>query len=217
LPPKQRSDYQVEVGGEIRLAGRSRARRGADYKQATSRQQSQVPSGEMPETPSDRIPDHSRAHRLADNKADARRIGAAAGSDQQVARDELPPGPAAAAGREPEVSTPPHPCGCRKHGEITHAAASHADARAPLPAPRPEDRAAGPGAHAQPEAMSLRPAAVVRLKSTLTHWSSRCGGFVSGHAGHRKAQAAALSLADFNNRQPETHPSDSPYLRQAML
>jgi hypothetical protein len=63
--------------------------------------------------------------------------------------------------------------------------------------------------------MSLRPAAVVRLKSTLTHWSSRCGGLVSGHAGHRKAQAAALSLADFNNCQPGTHPTDRPYLRQA--
>jgi len=58
LPPKQSSDYQVEVGGEIRLAGRSRARRGADYKQATSRQQPQVPAREVPQPPPDRIPNH---------------------------------------------------------------------------------------------------------------------------------------------------------------
>jgi hypothetical protein len=39
--------------------------------------------------------------------------------------------------------------------------------------------------------------------------------FVSGHAGQRKAQAAALSPADFNNCQPRTHPTDRPYLQQA--
>jgi hypothetical protein len=93
--------------------------------------------------------------------------------------------------------------------------ASNADALAPLPAPGRKDRAPGPGAHAQAEAMCLRPAAVVRLKSTLTHWSSRCGGFVSGHAGHHRAQAAALNLADFNNCQPRTHPTARPYLHQA--
>jgi len=58
LPPKQCSDYQVEVGGKIRLAGFSSARRSADYKQATSRQQPQVPAGEVPQPPSDCISDH---------------------------------------------------------------------------------------------------------------------------------------------------------------
>jgi hypothetical protein len=81
LPPKQSSDYQVEVGGEIRLAGRGRAGRGADYKQATSRQQSQVPSGDVPEPSSDRISDNSRANRLADDKANARGLRTAVGSD----------------------------------------------------------------------------------------------------------------------------------------
>jgi hypothetical protein len=65
LPPKQSSEYQVEVGGKISLAGRRRARRGADYKQATSRQQPQIPAGEVTQPPSDRIPDDCRAHRLA--------------------------------------------------------------------------------------------------------------------------------------------------------
>jgi hypothetical protein len=84
LPPKQSSDYQVEVGGEIRLAGCSSARRGAHYKQATSRQQPQVPSGEVSEPPSDRIPDDSGAHRLADDKTDARRFRTAVGSDEKM-------------------------------------------------------------------------------------------------------------------------------------
>jgi len=72
LPPKQSSDHQVEVGGEIRLAGRGRARRGADYKQATSRQQPQVPSGEVPQPSSDSISDHRRAHGLADDETHSR-------------------------------------------------------------------------------------------------------------------------------------------------
>ncbi len=46
---------------------------------------------------------------------------------------------------------------------------SGAEARAPLAASSREDGTARPGAHAQAEAMSLGPAAVVRLKSTLAH------------------------------------------------
>jgi hypothetical protein len=68
LPPKQRSDYQVEVGGKIRLAGHRRARRGAHYKQATSRQQPQVPTDNVPQPPSDRIPDDCGTHCLTDHE-----------------------------------------------------------------------------------------------------------------------------------------------------
>ena len=115
-------------------------------------------------------------------------------------------------------------------------ATSDADARATLPAPGREDRAASPGAHAQAEAMSLRPAAVVRLKSTLTHLelqvrrvciktAIKTSGittcrYYEDQASQRftcKAQAAALSLADFNNRQPRTHPCDRPHLYQAAI
>jgi hypothetical protein len=74
LPPKQRSDYQVEVGGEIRLAGRGRARCSAHYQQATPRQRTQVPAGEVTEPPLDRIPHHCRTHRPADDEADPGRI-----------------------------------------------------------------------------------------------------------------------------------------------
>jgi hypothetical protein len=74
LPPKQCSDYQVDVGGEIRLASRGRARRSAHYKQATSRQRAQVPTGEVPQPPPHLVPDHSRADRFAYHEADASRF-----------------------------------------------------------------------------------------------------------------------------------------------
>ena len=45
--------------------------------------------------------------------------------------------------------------------------------RAPLAAARGENRPAGAGTHPEPEAMGLRPPAVVRLERTLAHWSSR--------------------------------------------
>jgi len=39
---------------------------------------------------------------------------------------------------------------------------------------------------------------------------------LASHADQRRAQAAAPSPADFNNRQPRTHPRNRPYLRQAV-
>jgi hypothetical protein len=83
LPPKQRSDYQVEVGGEIRLASHGSARRSAHYKQATSGQRTQVPTGEMPQPPPHLITNHSRADRLAYHETNQRWLLAVA-PDQQV-------------------------------------------------------------------------------------------------------------------------------------
>jgi hypothetical protein len=53
---------------------------------------------------------------------------------------------------------------------------SGAQPRAPLGTTRRDDGPASPGTHAQPEAMDLRPAAVVRLERTLAHWSSTVTG-----------------------------------------
>jgi hypothetical protein len=72
LPPKQCSDYQVEVGGKIRLACRGGARRSAHYKQATSRQRPEIPAGEMAQPSAYSIPYHGRTHLLADNETDSR-------------------------------------------------------------------------------------------------------------------------------------------------
>src|SRR5215472_17104921 len=51
---------------------------------------------------------------------------------------------------------------------------SDANALAALPATCRQDGAARPSAHAQPEAMRLRPAAIVRLECALAHRVSRC-------------------------------------------
>jgi hypothetical protein len=52
---------------------------------------------------------------------------------------------------------------------------SDANAVAALAAAGGQDRASSAGPHPQPEAVGLGPAPVVRLKSTLAHWNSRCG------------------------------------------
>jgi len=81
LPPKQSSDYQVEVGGKIRLARSSCARCSAQYKQATSRQRPQVPAGKMPEPSADPITDHSAADFASDDEADKRMFAGVGGPD----------------------------------------------------------------------------------------------------------------------------------------
>jgi hypothetical protein len=72
-----------------------------------------------------------------------------------------------AAGTEDERELVPsaHPCRDRKHV----AGRSGGQALAPLEAPSGDDRAAGTRPHAQPEAVRLRPAAVVRLEGALAH------------------------------------------------
>jgi len=182
LPPKQSSDYQVEVGGKIRLARSSCARCSAQYKQATSRQRPQVPAGKMPEPSADPIADYGAADSAPHDETDKRILAGTGGLDEQMPRDERPTCPAPASRRRGEVSPPPHPRRSGKHGRHHLPAASDADARAALPAPRGQDCATGPGAHAQPEAMSLRPTAVIRLKRTLTHWNSRSGMFAGNQA-----------------------------------
>ena len=173
LPPKQSSDYQVEVGGEIRLAGRCRARARAHYQQATSGQHCQIPAGQVPQPPPDLIPHYSRAYGPAHNKTDQRPVPGFR-RYQQVPGYQRPAGPAAAPGRRLEVRPPPHPRRCGKHCPCRYPrASSDADASAALPAPGRENGPASTGAHAQPEAMRLRPTAVVRLERTLAHWDSR--------------------------------------------
>jgi hypothetical protein len=62
---------------------------------------------------------------------------------------------------------------------VVAARSSDADAGAALPPPGGKDCTPGPGPHTQPEAMRLRPTAVVRLERALAHWDSRYGGCAS--------------------------------------
>jgi hypothetical protein len=83
LPPKQRSDYQVEVGGKIRLASLRGARARAQYKQATSRQRAEVPSGQVPKATFDLISHDCRSHSLTHHESHQRR-SVAVRLDQQM-------------------------------------------------------------------------------------------------------------------------------------
>jgi hypothetical protein len=95
----------------------------------------------------------------------------------------------APADRQLKFLAPPHP-GCSGKHDIGPGTRRYA-ARGPvfpsrttlsgaqtypaLPAARRKDRTARARSHAQPEPVSFRPTAVVRLKCALAHCDSRCG------------------------------------------
>ena len=71
-------------------------------------------------------------------------------------------GAASAPDSSGEVGTPAHPMGRGQHR-------SGSETGAALTAPRRQDRAAGAGAHPEPEAVGLGPTTVVGLERTLGH------------------------------------------------
>ena len=177
LPPQQCAEYQVEFGGEIRLACGRRPGIGAHHKQATSRKRPQIPAGQVTQPPADPVAHHRAAHGAAYHESHPGRI-IPAGAHQQVARQQRTTRAAATPDRLGELRLTPHPGRCGKHrGSPWNGSPRRSDAnsRAALATARGEHRAAGPGAHAQPKPMRLRAASVVRLKRTLAHWGSRYG------------------------------------------
>jgi hypothetical protein len=108
LPPKQSSDYQVEVGGEIRLAGRSRARCRAQHKQATSRQRPQIPSDQVAQAAPDPVSNHGGADPAANDEANPGGIRLL-GAHEQLTGYQWPSRLAAAVLRRLEVGLAAHP------------------------------------------------------------------------------------------------------------
>jgi hypothetical protein len=96
---------------------------------------------------------------------------------------------------------------------LARARPSDADALAALAPARRQDGAARAGPHPQPETMGLRPAPVIRLKSTLAHWNSRCGRFVSGCRTQARSSVRLGQQPLANSDAGEF--SEWPYLRQA--
>jgi hypothetical protein len=177
LPPQQYAEYQVELGGEIRLACGRRPGIGAHHKQATSRKRPQIPAGQVTQPATDPVAHHRGAHGAAYHEPHPGRI-IPAGAHQQVARQQRTTRAAATPDRLGELRLTPHPGRCGKHrGSPWNGSPRSSDAnpRAALATARGKHRAAGPGAHAQPKPMRLRAASVVRLKRTLAHWGSRYG------------------------------------------
>src|ERR1700728_3920945 len=114
LPPKQSVDYQVEFGGEIRLACGGGPGIGTHHQQATFRKRAEIPAGQMTEPAPASFPPDSPAHGLTPHEADPRRL-VVAGPAEQVTRDQRPPCAAAAAQGPRELRAPPHPGGCGEH------------------------------------------------------------------------------------------------------
>jgi len=192
LPPQQPVHHQIQIGGQIRLAcGRSR-RIGADHKQATCREHAKVPAHEHTKTTPHTVAHHRGANRATDYESYPGWLTALT-PHKKVAGHERPPGAGAAAHREREVRAVPHPGFAGKHVRATYrrgrSGVSGAEARAALVAPRREHGTARTGAHAQPEAVGLRPAAVVRLERALAHRSSRWVDRLTGRRGTRWACA----------------------------
>ena len=114
LPPKKCCDYQVEFGGEIRLACGSGPGIGTHHQQATFRKRPEIPAGQMTQPAADLVAHHSPAYRPAHHEAHPRRL-LVPRLPEQVTGDQFPPGAAAAAYRPRELRALPHPCRCGKH------------------------------------------------------------------------------------------------------
>ena len=91
LPPQQCAEYQVELGGKIRLAGGRGRGIGADNKQATSREEIQITAGYMSEPAAHLIPGHRVAHGPAHHESDPGRLVAV--TPDQIERFSLPTAP----------------------------------------------------------------------------------------------------------------------------
>src|SRR5580693_1735823 len=86
LPPKQSADYQVEFGGEIRLAGGSGPGIGTHHQQATFRKRPEIPAGQMTQPAADLVAHHSTPHGPAHHEAHPGRL-IVARLPEQVAGD----------------------------------------------------------------------------------------------------------------------------------
>jgi hypothetical protein len=84
-------------------------------KQATSRQCRQVPAQCRTQAPPHLVPHHGLPHRLAHHEANPRGLCRFTCPDEQVAGQQIAPGPAAAADREVELSPAAHPGFCGEH------------------------------------------------------------------------------------------------------
>ena len=169
LPPKQRFDYQVEVGGEIRLACGRTPRIGAYHQQATFRKRPQVPAGQMAQLAAHPVAGDCVAHGATHHEADPGRI-IVIGADKQVSRQRRPASPAAFSDGLGELRAPPHPGGGRQHRCSPLAAG--ADAGQTLTRARPlRRRAARTARPARVRMRSRNPCVLARRR--LFGWNVR--------------------------------------------
>ena len=187
-----------------------------------SRQRRQIPADQMTQPTADRVADHRRADCPADRETHPGRL-VLSGRTSRRPLSSRRPAVRPCCLTSSKSARLPHPRGRGKHRrsppganrpKAGQARWSDADPLAPLAAPGGEHRAAGPGAHAQPEAMRLRTAAVVRLKRTLAHWGSRSAGAGCCQA-HTSRPGGSFEPRGLQHSRQLRSSKDWPYLRQA--
>lgn len=133
----------------------------------------------MAQSPLHQVTDDSAAHSLAYDETRTRRRSTLPGcvrvritageAGTKMDDKERATGPASSAYRGREVLAPPQPMLGRQHVMDLGSGCSGRQAGATLAAAGRENRAAGTGAHPQPEAVGLRATTVVRLEGALAH------------------------------------------------
>jgi hypothetical protein len=224
LPPKQCSDYQVEFGGEIRLACGSGPGIGTYHQQATFRKRPEIPAGQMSKLTAHTVAHHSASHSAAHDEADPGRLIVARPAEQ-VRGDQLPTCAAPAARRRRELGPPPHPRCRGEHRAVTPAPARPrrrpASAGQTLTRARPlRRRAARIARPARVRMRSRNPCVFARrrlfgwnvrlLTGTPVHrgrvnaGTHRCASAAARDSGHGK-QTAASARANSKGMRP-SHP-----------
>lgn len=169
----------------------------------------------MAQSPLHQVPHDGTADRLAHDETRTRRgstlprcvrVRFTAGKTAAIVHDEKrASGPAPPAYRGCKVLAPPQPIFGRQHVMDLGSGCSGRQTGATLATAGRENRAAGTGAHTQPEAVGLRAAAVVRLEGALAHSGAPEMNRVV--AGHRLAVTVRPRVA---RNTPECTASRSP-------
>ena len=202
----------VELGAEFRVRRGGRRREGADDHLAAGREDGEALTAQMAEPALDTMADDGVADDATHDEPDPSGIGPVVTHD--VDDQEVAAAAAARADHPPDVTTVGEPMRRGStdadHEPGSSRAGSDRQALAALAATRGQDAAPGTGAHAQPEAVHLVAAAVVRLVRTLAHELSPMV-VRGGHAGggqiarwRRTALVEARSGSGFGRHRPPT-------------
>jgi hypothetical protein len=107
LPPQQSVEYQVKIGGQIRLADARSGRVGTHYEHATAREIGETRPHHFPKPSPYPIANHRGANRTADDKAYLCRP--TIWNHEQVSTDHPPASSPSSARHEPELLRPSDP------------------------------------------------------------------------------------------------------------
>ena len=168
----------IEIAGQLTSRGTSCRRQRANDQSAARRQLAEPRRGQMTELAAYPVADHGPSDSATNHEPGPSRHGStrldrrrrfSRYRSSKVDDEPLPGGTSAQPDGGVEVRALPQSERGRKHGSSGFRATSGRQALTALSATSGKNRTAGPGAHAQPETVGLRTAAVVRLERALAH------------------------------------------------